>query len=156
MFLMILKTKKEDEREIYELQKLVYEQEADKFGISPLKQSLAEIHVDFQKCTVLKAIMNDKIVGSIRAYLSNGAAHIEKLIIHPENKNLGIENELLRQIEKCFNVQRYDVTVVDKDKSDLKVYQQAGYKIYSAKDVSDDVIIVNLEKRSIQWNTPTQ
>ncbi len=150
MFLMILKAKKEDERAIYELQKLVYEQEADKFGISPLKQSLAEIHVDFQKCTILKAILDDEIVGSIRAYLSNGAAHIEKLIIHPDKKGLGIENELLRQIEKYFNVQRYDVSVIDKDKSDLKVYQQAGYKIYSAKDISDDIMVVYLEKRNIQ------
>lgn len=149
MFLIILKAKKEDERDIFKLQKLVYEQESDKFGLSPLRQSLAEIHVDFQKCTVLKAIENDKIVGSVRAYLSNGAAHIEKLFVHPDKKGIGIENELLRQIEKCFKVQRYDVSVVDKDKSDLKVYQQAGYKIYSAKDISDDVMVVYLEKRGM-------
>lgn len=149
MFLIILKANKDDERDIFELQKLVFEQESDKFGISPLKQTLAQIHADFQKCTVLKAIENDKIVGSVRAYLSNGAAHIEKLFVHPDKKNIRIENELLRQIEKCFKVQRYEVEVIDKDKSDLKVYQQAGYKIYSAKDISEDVMIVYLEKRGM-------
>lgn len=147
MFLMILRAKNEDERAIFELQKLICEQDEDKFGISPLKQTLAEVHVDFQKCTVLKAIENDKIVGSVRGYLSNGALHIEKLFVVPEKKRIGIEDELLRKIEKCFNVSKFDVAVINKDKSDLKVYQQAGYKIYSAKDISDDVMMVYLEKR---------
>lgn len=147
MFLMILRAKNEDERAIFELQKLICEQDEDKFGISPLKQTLAEVHVDFQKCTVLKAIENDKIVGSVRGYLSNGALHIEKLFVVLEKKGIGIEDELLRKIEKCFNVSKFDVAVINKDKSDLKVYQQAGYKIYSAKDISDDVMMVYLEKR---------
>ena len=147
MFLMILRAKNEDERAIFELQKLICEQDEDKFGISPLKQTLAEVHVDFQKCTVLKAIENDKIVGSVRGYLSNGVLHIEKLFVVPEKKGIGIEDELLRKIEKCFNVLKFDVAVINKDKSDLKVYQQAGYKIYSAKDISDDVMMVYLEKR---------
>ncbi len=147
MFLMILRAKNEDERAIFELQKLICEQDEDKFGISPLKQTLAEVHVDFQKCTVLKAIENDKIVGSVRGYLSNGALHIEKLFVVSEKKGIGIEDELLRKIEKCFNVSKFDVAVINKDKSDLKVYQQAGYKIYSAKDISDDVMMVYLEKR---------
>ncbi len=147
MFLIILKANKDDERDIFELQKLICEQDDDKFGISPLKQTLAEVHVDFQKCTVLKAIENDKIVGSVRGYLSNGALHIEKLFVVPEKKGIGIEDELLRKIEKCFNVSKFDVAVINKDKSDLKVYQQAGYKIYSAKDISDDVMMVYLEKR---------
>ncbi len=147
MFLIILKANKDDERDIFELQKLICEQDEDKFGISPLKQTLAEVHVDFQKCTVLKAIENDKIVGSVRGYLSNGALHIEKLFVVPEKKRIGIEDELLRKIEKCFNVSKFDVAVINKDKSDLKVYQQAGYKIYSAKDISDDVMMVYLEKR---------
>lgn len=147
MFLIILKANKDDERDIFELQKLICEQDEDKFGISPLKQTLAEVHVDFQKCTVLKAIENDKIVGSVRGYLSNGALHIEKLLVVPEKKGIGIEDELLRKIEKCFNVSKFDVAVINKDKSDLKVYQQAGYKIYSAKDISDDVMMVYLEKR---------
>ena len=149
MFLMILRAKNEDERAIFELQKSIYEQDEDKFGISPLKQTLAEIHVDFQKCTVLKAIENDKIIGSVRAYLSNGSLHIEKLFVVPEKKGFGIEDELLRKIEKCFNVQRYEVAVIKRDKADLKVYQQAGYKIYSAKDILDDVMMIYLEKRSM-------
>ena len=56
MFLIILKANKDDERDIFELQKLICEQDEDKFGISPLKQTLAEVHVDFQKCTVLKRL----------------------------------------------------------------------------------------------------
>jgi hypothetical protein len=60
-----------DAQEILDLQKLAYQSEAaihDNYMIPPLTQSLEEMEQDFPTQLFLKAVVNGRIVGSVRAH----------------------------------------------------------------------------------------
>lgn len=68
----IVRATQDDAPEILALQKIAYVSEAeiyDDFDIPPLHQTLEETRGEFQNWTVLKALIQDSIVGSVRARL---------------------------------------------------------------------------------------
>jgi ribosomal protein S18 acetylase RimI-like enzyme len=88
-----------------ELQKLAYLSEAEiynDFKIPPLTQTLEEIKTDYENNLVLKAVIDGKIIGSVRAFEKGGVCYIGKLIVHPEQQNKGIGKNLMKCIEESF------------------------------------------------------
>jgi hypothetical protein len=60
-----------DAEEILSLQKIAYKSEAEiykDFNIAPLIQTLEEIKRDFRNQVFLKAVIQGKIIGSVRAF----------------------------------------------------------------------------------------
>lgn len=67
----ILQAEKTDLREILELQYLSYRSEAEiynDYNIQPLRQTLQELEEEFEKQFILKAEVDQRIVGSVRAF----------------------------------------------------------------------------------------
>ena len=94
-----------DAQAILDLQKLAYLQEAaiyDDHTIAPLHQTLAEMEDDLRQQVVLKAVVEERIVGSVRATERDGTCFVGRLIVHPEYQNQGIGTRLLAEIEACF------------------------------------------------------
>ena len=139
-----------DCREILDLQKLAYIQEAqiyNDFSIQPLNQTFDEIKMEFESRTVLKAMIEGKIMGSVRAYEENDTCYIGKLIVHPEYQNKGIGSGLMKEIEVKFNtVKRYELFTGERSDKNLYLYQKIGYEIFRRERISDKVNIVYLEK----------
>ena len=139
-----------DCREILDLQKLTYIQEAqiyNDFSIQPLNQTFDEIKMEFESRTVLKAMIEGKIMGSVRAYEENDTCYIGKLIVHPEYQNKGIGSGLMKEIEVKFNtVKRYELFTGERSDKNLYLYQKIGYEIFRRERISDKVNIVYLEK----------
>jgi hypothetical protein len=76
-----------DAAEILELQKLAYQSEAVLYGdwsIPPLTQTMNEIRKEFDELTFLKVCDSDRLIGSVRASIYDGACYIGRLIVHPE------------------------------------------------------------------------
>ena len=95
-----------DAKEILALQKLAYISEAEiynDFTIQPLHQILNEMILEIESQYVLKCVVNDRIVGSVRAYMAEETCFICKLIVHPKFQNQGIGTKLLKEIENHFN-----------------------------------------------------
>ena len=142
--------------EILDLQRLAYRQEAEiynDFSIQPLMQTLDEIKKEFGSRTVLIAITDYKIVGSVRAYEGNDTCYIGKLIVHPEYQNRGIGFRLMKEIEGKFNTaKRYELFTGDRNEKNLYIYKKLGYKIIRQEKVSDKVNIVYLEKANEKKN----
>jgi GNAT superfamily N-acetyltransferase len=69
------------------------------FASLPLTQSLEELREDFKKQVFLKAMVDGRIVGSVRAFAKDGTAFIGRLIVHPDLQNGGIGTELMGEIE---------------------------------------------------------
>ncbi|MDI6723333.1 MAG: GNAT family N-acetyltransferase [Methanobacterium sp.] len=95
---MIIKRAKEsDLSEILSLQKKAYQSEAEiynGFKIPPLLQTLDEIKDEFKKGIFLKAVENEKIIGSVMGNLIDSeTCYIGRLIIHPDFQNQGIETK---------------------------------------------------------------
>ena len=100
-------------QEILDLQKLAYQMEAERYNdysLPPLTQTLERIQDDFAKMTILKAEVDNKIVGSVRAYAEKGTCYIGRLIVHPDYMGQGIGTKLMHSIEDEFkDVRRFEL-----------------------------------------------
>ena len=141
-----------DAEEILILQKLAYRSEAEiynDFNIPPLVQTLESIEKDFENQYFLKAVMDGKIIGSVRAYTKEGTCYIGRLIVHPDFQNRGIGTDLMNEIERIFNTcRRFELFTGDKSERNLYFYQKLGYKIFKKAKITDQTIIVFLEKKT--------
>ena len=140
-----------DAEEILSLQKLAYRSEAEiynDFNIPPLVQTLESIEKDFENQYFLKAVMDGKIIGSVRAYTKEGTCYIGRLIVHPDFQNRGIGTDLMNEIERIFNTcRRFELFTGDKSERNLHLYQKLGYKIFKKVKITDQTMIVYLEKK---------
>jgi len=134
------------------LQKLAYRSEAEiynDFNIPPLVQTLEGIEKDFKDQFFLKAIMNGRIIGSVRAYTKEGTCYIGRLIVHPDLQNRGIGTRLMNEIERIFNTfRRFELFTGDRSERNLYLYQKLGYKIFKTAKITDQTNIVFLEKKT--------
>lgn len=140
-----------DAEEILILQKLAYRSEAEiynDFNIPPLVQTPESIEKDFENQYFLKALMEGKIIGSVRAYTKEGTCYIGRLIVHPDFQNRGIGTDLMNEIERIINTcRRFELFTGDKSERNLYFYQKLGYKIFKKAKITDQTMIVYLEKK---------
>jgi ribosomal protein S18 acetylase RimI-like enzyme len=140
-----------DAEEILSLQKLAYQSEAEiynDFNIPPLVQKLEEIKKDFGIQFLLKAVMDEKIIASVRAHTKEGTCYIGRLIVHPDFQNQGIGTKLMVEIEKIFSTcQRFELFTGARSERNLYLYQKLGYKIFKTAKITDQTTIVYLERR---------
>jgi ribosomal protein S18 acetylase RimI-like enzyme len=143
-----------DVEEILALQKLAYLSEAELYGdftIEPLTQTIDEARADCSACIVLKAVVDGKIVGSVRGAVRDGTCFIGKLIVHPDFQNRGIASRLMLEIETAHpKAGRFELFTGWKSAKNLHLYEKLGYKTYEIRDVSDKLKLACLEKTVIQ------
>lgn len=139
-----------DAERILGLQKLAYISEAEiynDFTIPPLLATLAEIENEFTTQVFLKASMDDKIFGSVRAYEKNKTCYIGKLMVHPDFRNKGLGARLVTEIEACFAASnRFELFTGHKSEKNINLYKKLGYKIFKTETVSSELDFVYLEK----------
>jgi len=139
-----------DAQEILDLQKLAYQMEAERYNdytLPPLTQTLASIQTDFARMIVLKAEIDDKIVGSVRAYAENGTCYIGRLIVHPDYMGRGVGTKLMYRIEDEFkeDVQRFELFTGQKTAGALHIYFKMGYQEFKQKEMATHTLVF-LEK----------
>ena len=101
----ILKAVEDDAQTILDIQKVAYIREAEAYNnyqIAPLTETLDQSRADFQTKTILKAVLNDKIVGSVRGYEDKGICYVERLMVHPDYQKQGIGKKLMLGLEEYF------------------------------------------------------
>ncbi len=139
-----------DAEEILQLQRIAYQTEAqlyDDFTIPPLTETLGELTALFGSHVFLKATVEGKIVGSVRASVNTGTCHIGRLIVNPAFQNQGIGSKLLVEIErKCAVCRRFELFTGIKSVRNIHLYEKAGYKAFKTMAVSDKLQLICLEK----------
>lgn len=150
--MIIEKAAVSDAEALLALQKLAYRSEADiynDFRIPPLVQTLKSMEEDFKNQLFLKALMDGRIIGSVRAYSKEGTCYIGRLIVDPDFQNQGIGTRLMSEIEKIFNrCKRFELFTGDKSERNLYLYQKLGYRIFKKAKMTDQTNIVFLEKKA--------
>lgn len=132
MYYKILRAEIDDADDILKLQKLAYQMEAERynnFDIPPLQQTCEELKGQFKEHIILKAVLNGKIVGTVRAHEKNGTCFIGRLAVHPDMQNQGIGTALMKEIEKYFSPRRYELFVGSKSENNIHLYKKLGYNI---------------------------
>ena len=139
-----------DAGEILYLQKLAYRSEAEiynDFNIPPLLQTLEEIKKEFGNQLFLKAIIEGKIIGSVRAFKKEETCFVGRLIVHPDFQNRGIGTKLMNEVERIFHTsERFELFTGDRSVRNLYLYQKLGYKISKTAKITDQTTIVFLKK----------
>ncbi len=139
-----------DAKPILALQKLAYVEEAilyNDFTIPPMVQKIEQVIQEFKEKSVLKVSIDDKIIGSVRAYQDKESCYIGKLMVHPAYQNRGIGTRLLNEIEKIFQYcKRYELFTGCNSRKNIYLYRKNGYIPFKELPVSDTLKLVYLQK----------
>ncbi|MEU9030445.1 GNAT family N-acetyltransferase [Streptomyces sp. NPDC048383] len=146
----------EDAEQIFKLQYLAFQREAELYGnylIQPLTQSLDSLKAELATDTVLVARLGDEVVGTVRGRSGeDGTASIAKLCVHPRLQGHGLGARLLRGVERALadrtSPTRFRLHTGHKSESNLRLYRKAGYLAVGNRTASDGVVLVILEKEA--------
>ncbi|OGW34108.1 MAG: GNAT family N-acetyltransferase [Nitrospirae bacterium GWC2_56_14] len=139
-----------DAEKILALQRLAYRSEAELYAddrIPPLLQSLDDIREEFTCQLFLKASLDGRIIGSVRAFCDEGSCFIGRLIVHPDHQGKGIGTELMARIERHFpEGRRFELFTGHRSERNIRLYERLGYSIFRRQQVSDSLTLVFMEK----------
>ncbi|KNY28789.1 GNAT family N-acetyltransferase [Pseudobacteroides cellulosolvens] len=147
---MVEKALYEDLEEILKLQRLAFQSEAklsNDFQIPPLTQTLEGIREDYLNQTILKAVLCNKIIGSVRAYKEGDICYIGRVIVHPDHQNKGIGKLLMQKIEEeLYQCSKYSLFTGKKSLRNIHFYSSLGYKLTREEYVNDNLTLIYFEK----------
>ena len=128
-----------DALEILTLQKVCYQSEAEiyqDYNIPPLIQTLEEIKSEFGEYSFLKAVKDDRIIGSVRArMITPGTFYIGGLIVHPDSQNQGMGSKLIGEIEnKIPEAERLEFITGHKSLKISNSMKEGGFEIFKPKN----------------------
>ena len=138
-----------DLKEILDLQRFAYITEAERFNnmnIQPLTETLDELVEEYNKGIVLKLTIDNKIIGSIRAYELNNTEYIGKLMVHQDYRNKGYGSMLLSKIEEYFPNKRYELFTSTRSIENIRMYERVGYKPFKTEKIDNELEFIYLEK----------
>jgi len=140
----------DDLTEILELQIRAYQSEAaiyNDYSIEPLIETPLELQEQFKHKTFLKAVLDGKIVGSVRGYSKEETVHIGRLAVESDFQNQGMGTQLIRSIEAYFpNAKRYELFTGNKSINNLRLYNNLGYSEFKREPGGDQIMMIYLEK----------
>ena len=143
-----------DAAEILALQRLAYRSEAQIYGdwtLPPLLQTLEEVLEQFRNHVFLKAVIDGSIIGSVRTCMSASTCHIGRLIVHPNWRNQGIGTRLLLVAERMHSdAGRFELFTGSRSSGNLRHYRRLGYQEFRREPLSNQVVLVYLEKRVLE------
>jgi len=141
-----------DAEAILDLQRTAYLSEArlyNDYSLPPLTQTLEDLQASFAGHIFLKAVVAERLVGSVRARPEKGTCHIGRLIVHPHYQGQGIGSRLMAGIEKLFpHVERFALFTGEKSAANILLYQRLGYQETKRQRISDKVVLVFMEKQN--------
>jgi ribosomal protein S18 acetylase RimI-like enzyme len=114
-----------------------------------LKQTLAELETEFARPeqVFLKAVVNGKIIGSVRGHSEAATTHLSRWIVHPYFQGRGIGRQLLDEIEKRFpHVKRFEVFTGSKSERNLKQLHKFGFQEFKTEPGPANITWVYLQK----------
>lgn len=136
----ILRATLDDLAEILALQKLAYQQEAERYGdchLAPLTQTLEEIRAEYPTTLFLKLIQDNKIVGSVKGRKENATCHLGRLMVHPEYQRRGFGTALIRKLEESFSqdpeITRMELFTGARSFNNIRLYEAQGYTIFKTE-----------------------
>ena len=140
----------EDLEEILNLQKIAFQVQAkiyNDYTIPPLIETFEEIKNNFTQQTFLKALIDGKIVGSVRGYKEGNTCHIGRLIVHPDFQNQGIGTKLMNEIELYFkDIKKFELFTGHKSKKNIYLYKKLGYKEFKTEPIHENLTHIYFKK----------
>jgi GNAT superfamily N-acetyltransferase len=148
----------EDAEAILALQKVAYEREArryDDWTIPPLIETLDSVRAQIAGHVVLKAVLDGRLVGSVRGVVTDGVCEVCRLSVDPPLQRRGVGSALIVAIEQRFpDVEAFELFTGNRSVENLRLYDRHGYRHVRAKVLSPAVSLVFLRKPGIFLRKP--
>jgi len=148
--ILYLRAEKSDAPGILGLQKTAGQCEAEIYNnenLPALQQTLEELQNDFDRATYIKAVINDKIIGSVRGQANDGTALVSGVVVHPYYQHHKIGRRLVEEIEKTFpNAKRFEAFTGRPNARGLHLLGQAGYSEFKTEPFTPAITWVYLQK----------
>jgi ech hydrogenase subunit C len=147
---LYLRADKSDAAGILDLQKIAGQCEAEIYNndnLPALQQTLEELQNDFDRATYVKAVINDKIIGSVRGQTRDDTALVSGVVVHPYYQRQDIGRRLVDEIEKVFpNAKRFESFTGRPNTRGLQLLGQAGYQEFKTEPFTPAITWVYLQK----------
>jgi ribosomal protein S18 acetylase RimI-like enzyme len=133
-------------REVFELQLLSYQREADLIqyqNLPPLRESLAEFIATNDQTYVYST--NGSVVGAILFSQNFSRLSINKLIVDPHHFRQGIGRSLLMHLLRNFSFTTCHVSTSAKNIPALQLYLSCGFLITKTEIVEENLELAHLE-----------
>lgn len=142
--------KETDIRELYALQLLSFESEAEMIGsrnVPALMETYEHHRKDFRNWIVLiKRDKTGRIIGSVRFKKVDDHIEIGRLMVSPENRNQGIAIDLMHAVEQVAQEKTLELYTCTKSYINIKLYEKLGYRTYKEERGSEDLSFVYMRK----------
>jgi GNAT superfamily N-acetyltransferase len=142
-----------DAEPLLKLQQRAYQSEAhlyNDWSLPPLTQTLASMLEDISTMTVLKAVENGTLAGSVRGILQEGICTIGRLIVEPSHQRQGIGSALLQAIEACFpTAVAFALFTGSRSGGNLRLYRCHGFLETHRTQVAPHLTLVFLSKHNL-------
>lgn len=139
-----------DAAAILDLQYRAYQGEAERYHdwqLPPLTQTYAQLLAEIEQQICLKAVLDNRLVGSVRAYLAGDTGYIGRLIVEPAQQRQGIGTRLMEAIEQTLpDATRFELFTGSRSEHSLALYHRLGYRIVRSAYVHPHLTLVYLEK----------
>ena len=117
--------------ELYELQLLAFESEAEMIGsreVPALQESREENATDFANWQVLKMLNEEnKIIAAIRYRIDGNIVEVGRVMTHPDYRRQGLAQILLDEVDKAYPDNIKELYTCTKSWTNIRLYEKMGY-----------------------------
>ena len=124
---------KNDIHELYMLQLLAFETEAEMIGsrsVPALMETEEAFANDFKKWNTWKLVDKDQIIGAIRYKENDSLIDVGRLMVHPEYRRKGLAQWMLSEIDRIYPQTTKELYTCTKSWINIRLYEHMGYKPY--------------------------
>lgn len=138
-----------DVRAALAVQREAFTVEAGLYGdpeLPPLRESEAEFAAGLDAALGLVALLDGRLVGSVRVRPAGRSLHIARLSVAPDVQGRGIGAALLARAEAAAPADEALLFTGHLSAGNLRLYARAGYVEERRERVDDAVVLVHLRK----------
>ena len=114
--------------------------------LPPLRESEADLVADLASSRWFVALLDGRLVGSVRVRPEGRSLHIARLSVAPEAQRRGIGAALLTLAETAAPADEAVLFTGHLSAGNLRLYARAGYVEERRERVDDAVVLVHLRK----------
>ena len=140
----------DDINELYELQLIAFESEAEMIGsreVPALQESKEDNAADFTNWQVLKLVKEDgKIIAAIRYRIDGDIVEVGRVMTHPDYRRKGLARILLNEVDKAYPGNIKELYTCTKSWTNICLYEKMGYKHYKEVEGGRGLSFVYMRK----------
>lgn len=148
----ILRAEPKDADAVLAVQKQAFEVEAlrvQNWDIPPMAEVLESVLEQIKEGFVLKAVVGDRLVGSIRGIPNGAVCGIHRLSVDQQFRGKGLGSALLLAIEQAHpDVSGFELVTNGAMEENVRFYVRHGYQVQERVRHSESITLVHMAKRS--------